>query len=188
MERLYLGHLNHSFKSHSVSKDIGKILDNIEALRLKLTQTIVSIHHSSNDAADVSNNLNSLTSEVLSNIAKQNSEVALLVSAMDEVASTSNSIADNAESTQLSMVSTAELTTIFQREMMQAMESMNHLSSSLNESTKCVVLLEQHGHEIGSVVDVIKSIADQTNLLALNAAIEAARAGGTRAWFCRCCR
>ncbi|HBV97144.1 MAG TPA: methyl-accepting chemotaxis protein [Desulfotomaculum sp.] len=31
--------------------------------------------------------------------------------------------------------------------------------------------------EIGSIVDVIKSIADQTNLLALNAAIEAARAG-----------
>jgi methyl-accepting chemotaxis protein len=30
---------------------------------------------------------------------------------------------------------------------------------------------------IGSVLDVIRSIADQTNLLALNAAIEAARAG-----------
>ncbi|WP_259699563.1 methyl-accepting chemotaxis protein, partial [Pseudomonas protegens] len=30
---------------------------------------------------------------------------------------------------------------------------------------------------IGSVLDVIKSVAEQTNLLALNAAIEAARAG-----------
>ncbi|NRA59343.1 MAG: hypothetical protein HRU25_00205 [Psychrobium sp.] len=56
----------------------------------------MSIHHSSNDAADVSNNLNSLTSEVLSNISKQNTEVDLLVSAMDEMAITSNSIADNA--------------------------------------------------------------------------------------------
>jgi methyl-accepting chemotaxis protein len=31
--------------------------------------------------------------------------------------------------------------------------------------------------QIGSVLEVIRSIADQTNLLALNAAIEAARAG-----------
>lgn len=33
------------------------------------------------------------------------------------------------------------------------------------------------GHNIGRVLDVIRSIAEQTNLLALNAAIEAARAG-----------
>jgi methyl-accepting chemotaxis protein len=37
--------------------------------------------------------------------------------------------------------------------------------------------LSQSSAEIGSILDVIGSIADQTNLLALNAAIEAARAG-----------
>ncbi len=37
--------------------------------------------------------------------------------------------------------------------------------------------LLQHSDNIGTVLDVISSIAEQTNLLALNAAIEAARAG-----------
>ncbi len=45
------------------------------------------------------------------------------------------------------------------------------------QSTEIVDRLGENSNKIGTILDVIKTIAEQTNLLALNAAIEAARAG-----------
>lgn len=55
--------------------------------------------------------------------------------------------------------------------------SVNELADNLKNSMLVITELEQQSNEIGSVIEVIKSISEQTNLLALNAAIEAARAG-----------
>ncbi|PIE61807.1 MAG: chemotaxis protein [Desulfobacterales bacterium] len=51
------------------------------------------------------------------------------------------------------------------------------------EANRIVQALGNAVEKIGSVVDLIKSIASQTNLLALNATIEAARAGETGKGF-----
>ena len=53
----------------------------------------------------------------------------------------------------------------------------NQLAESMEEATENTEQLNINSKEIGSVIDVIRSITEQTNLLALNAAIEAARAG-----------
>lgn len=45
------------------------------------------------------------------------------------------------------------------------------------QAAQIIGRLQENSNGIGSILDVIKSIAEQTNLLALNAAIEAARAG-----------
>ena len=54
---------------------------------------------------------------------------------------------------------------------------MNEIADTVANSARIVEELGENSKEIGSIVEVISSIAEQTNLLALNAAIEAARAG-----------
>ena len=51
------------------------------------------------------------------------------------------------------------------------------LALEMGEAAERLTELEQASREVGSILDVIRTIAEQTNLLALNAAIEAARAG-----------
>ncbi|MGL4474510.1 MAG: methyl-accepting chemotaxis protein [Shewanella sp.] len=59
----------------------------------------------------------------------------------------------------------------------KTIKSIESMASQLKDTSAAIAELENHSKGIGTVLDVIQSIAEQTNLLALNAAIEAARAG-----------
>ncbi|MFS0826651.1 methyl-accepting chemotaxis protein [Pseudomonas phoenicis] len=59
----------------------------------------------------------------------------------------------------------------------RAGQEINQLATRLHDTNETVQGLASQAEHIGSVLEVISSIASQTNLLALNAAIEAARAG-----------
>ncbi len=60
---------------------------------------------------------------------------------------------------------------------LKTVEAIKQLSEQVKKSAEGMTDLKAGSEDIGSMMEVIKSIAEQTNLLALNAAIEAARAG-----------
>ena len=59
----------------------------------------------------------------------------------------------------------------------KTVDAIGEIAAEVEQAAQVIHELERESENIGSVLDVIKSIAEQTNLLALNAAIEAARAG-----------
>lgn len=62
-------------------------------------------------------------------------------------------------------------------EVRRTMQTISELAGEVEEAGRVIDQLSGHSVEIGTVLEVIQTIAEQTNLLALNAAIEAARAG-----------
>ena len=108
---------------------------------------------------------------------QQNMELELVATAMNEMSATVHEVANNA-------ASTAEATRNADKEanngravVNQTIQSINTLSSEMQQASSVIKQLEEDTKSIGTVLDVIRGIAEQTNLLALNAAIEAARAG-----------
>jgi len=58
-----------------------------------------------------------------------------------------------------------------------ALEKMKQVLSQVEKNGEMIVSFSEQVQKIGSIIDVITTIAQKTNLLALNATIEAARAG-----------
>jgi len=108
---------------------------------------------------------------------RQFDEIQSIATAMNEMTATFQEVASNAETTARSTRDTQTQCAGVQKSFAQTIRAMETLSTTIQGSAAAVNKLLGDSQNIGSVLDVIKSIAEQTNLLALNAAIEAARAG-----------
>ncbi|MCW8108674.1 methyl-accepting chemotaxis protein [Alteromonas ponticola] len=155
--------------------------------------------------SDLARKVNSLTDnlrELIGNILKQ--EKQLIAVTKESVSMGERSLQDvdqQREQVQLTSRNTENVQSTSRSNLEQinlAMEKLNSVSkqsdhifqlvqenrrqvesqaSQAEESATIIHRLDQNSRNIGSILDVIKTIAEQTNLLALNAAIEAARAG-----------
>ncbi|EIU7745677.1 methyl-accepting chemotaxis protein [Vibrio vulnificus] len=112
-----------------------------------------------------------------SEVREQQSQAQVAASAMTEMSASAQEVSGSAQQAADLSQSTADSATQGSKVVMEATQSMQKLNEQIASAGDTVEQLRADSEQIGTVLDVIRSIAEQTNLLALNAAIEAARAG-----------
>jgi methyl-accepting chemotaxis protein len=154
----------------------NRFLDKLQPIIAEVSQSVL-------DTRTTADQSSSIATQTSSGMQRQLREVEQVATAAHEMSATSQDVARNA-----SMAATAARNgDIAARSCKDTIETAAHsiqlLADHMNGAMNGVRQLADSSEKIGSVLDVIRTIAQQTNLLALNAAIEAARAGETGRGF-----
>lgn len=159
------------------SDEIAQMSNALNQFIEKVRVIVCDIKQLSKDTGDVASQLEQLNSQMEQNIGSQQVETELVATAINQMSASISEIAKNANETADSAQNALSLSTTGQNMTTEAKAEVATMVKRLNASAKIMEELNTVSVDIGSIVDVIGSIAEQTNLLALNAAIEAARAG-----------
>ena len=150
----------------NVKKEVDSLLAGMEETSASVEEVTAGAQNLAHNAAVVSD-LSEKSSSGVTQVLQAMNDLSVTVSA---VAGQSNEVANlTQESDALSRQGSMLVT--------KADDGMKKISASFSQTDQVVGEISRQMEDIGTIVNVISSIADQTNLLALNAAIEAARAG-----------
>ena len=110
-------------------------------------------------------------------IGQQKDQTMSVAAAINEMGATVQEIAASAASTAKLTEQSNQQVGATAKRVDRSQSDLKALASNIELASDKIHALAEKTAQIGSVVDVIRSISEQTNLLALNAAIESARAG-----------
>lgn len=157
--------------------ELSDIADALNNMVVHLHGTMTRLGDHSTVLASASTELSATTEHSKSGALDQQVKTEEIATAMREMTLTIQDIASNAE-TVASDANKADYEANTGGDVIRkTIVSIETLAAEVGNSASVIHELVKHSDNIGSVLDVIRSIAEQTNLLALNAAIEAARAG-----------
>ena len=157
--------------------DSSKLILAIKMLNTQLGAVSGRIVDSSQHLKSTANDLSANVALTSQGVSHQSEQTEQLVKSMSEMMITSSQVAENAQIAAQAAISAHNSTSEGQQVVEETMAIINQLAGQVQTSSDVIRKLEKDSEDIGSILDVIKTIAEQTNLLALNAAIEAARAG-----------
>ena len=162
----------------STSKDeIGQLVYWFNSFMDKLQTVIGRVVETSQPLNELAANLNEVAETANQSIGLQRSASNRAKSAIDEINHNVSDIADSATLAAKAASEAHDTASNGHKIVAQTVSSIQKLANNVLNIQDVIRQLERDSSKVGSVLDVIRSIAEQTNLLALNAAIEAARAG-----------
>ncbi|MCF5470008.1 methyl-accepting chemotaxis protein [Pseudomonas syringae] len=143
----------------------------------KLRNVVGLLQNSSVALGQAAGELGSNAEQAQNRSQQQSQQMDLVATAVNEVTYGVQDVAKNAEHAASEMRDAESQARQGQINIDNSLRQIEHLSGTIGQAVDVMQSLASESTQIGSVLEVISSIAEQTNLLALNAAIEAARAG-----------
>ncbi|WPN98700.1 methyl-accepting chemotaxis protein [Pseudomonas sp. MUP55] len=175
-ERVASGDLSHNLTS-SRQDELGQLQRAMQSMTVGLRELIGGISDGVTQIASAAEQLSAVTEQTSAGVNSQKVETDQVATAMNQMAATVQEVARNAEEASEAAVAADLQAREGDKVVGEAIAQIERLATEVGNSTIAMGDLKRESDKIGSVLDVIKSVAQQTNLLALNAAIEAARAG-----------
>ena len=157
--------------------ELGQLQRAMQSMTLGLRELIGGISDGVTQIASAAEQLSAVTEQTSAGVNSQKVETDQVATAMNEMTATVQEVARNAEEASEAAVAADQQAREGDKVVGEAIAQIERLAKEVGNSTTAMGELKRESDKIGSVLDVIKSVAQQTNLLALNAAIEAARAG-----------
>lgn len=153
-----------------LARAFNQFISNLQGIIAQVASSSIRVSESSEGLSQSSQRASEMVS-------LQRNETEQVAQAIHQMVGTVQDVADSANEAARAADQADQESSEGRNVVMQTIDAIEKLAGDVERSSKVISRLRSESQNIGSVLDVIKSIAEQTNLLALNAAIEAARAG-----------
>ncbi|MET1256006.1 methyl-accepting chemotaxis protein [Aliikangiella maris] len=157
--------------------ELGHLAQNFNQFTNKLQSIIKEISSVTTNVAKAADTMNLITKETFEGVENQNAQTFQVATAITEMTQAIQGVVENASQASAAASDADQQAKSGRNIVDTTVSTIKNLANDVETSSQDIEQLRRQSENIGTVLDVIKSIAEQTNLLALNAAIEAARAG-----------
>jgi len=157
--------------------ELGVLSNAFNEMAQKFHDVIFKLTDTTSRLADSAEHMATITQQTSQGVRHQQADTETVATAMNEMTATVQEVANNASRASSYAGDASGQANDGKAVVGETIQAIGLLAQKVEDAARVIKELEKHSVSIGTVIDVIKSIAEQTNLLALNAAIEAARAG-----------